>query len=180
MIWLALSIATMLGVCWLLAWAFSGKDTADILLNIVRGDRRELNHSPMALMQWGAVLACAVGCCAIAALPWMNVLWYVGIGYGFFTPEDRKLLNRKRGYPMNYVAPGNWYDRLFIRMAWRKEVRPWPGKASMVKFHAYNYHTPGGLYRDWIHMAGRWTYNVEYTSLAFSLAGLITYFIIKH
>lgn len=102
-----------------------------------------------------------------------------GVAYGSFTPAFRWMLNRRRGLDWRYCSPSSWYDRVFIRWAYRD----WP---SALGWAMDNHHRiycssetaiefrPGyamlvSSYRECVHRAGSLAYMVEGAVLAASV-----------
>lgn len=129
--------------------------------NIACGTTEELPHVDLWLHR-AALLFVPVVVVSLL-LPWdlRSTLAAIAVEYGAFAVTHRAGLNALRKLPATYVAPGNAYDRLMLRVAWVTSWGNWPSQGNMVSTHKLYGTQLGAAYHEVNAKAGRIAYVVE-------------------
>ena len=141
------------------------------------GNHAEIKHAP----RWRFRVFMALLLCApvVPFLLWRTLL-VLPIAYGTFNTAFRFTLNTRRGKDCSYVAWGNAYDRVFLRLVFRR-VNP-DDRIRCLRAHddLYNYKEPTYYikrdtmadllvnvewYRSLVHRAGLIAYLTEWVAV---------------
>lgn len=161
---IALLAAAFLAALLWHAFAEAGVDALDIANNEDIDHGEELRERlVIAALIWVVASVCFF--MLREGEPWWSPFVAAPAGWAWWTAGFRLRLNALRGKDWRYVSPSNWYDRQFIRVAYRD----WPSAFKWaLDRHAHIYNSqnvaeefiPGeaamlvSSYRECVHRAG--------------------------
>ena len=163
----AAAIAVLGAWSWWHATRMARAEAEVIAENIEQGFTDELPHDVLVWwrIEWIGSAWAAVGLVMGWWVNWWLLLPLAAIAWAVFTLRHRYALNRARGFDWRYVAPGNNYDRFWMRVSGECMRRPdtWTARnwSAFVKLQHDHGYDLDDLRRQRVHRAGLLAYAFE-------------------